>query len=259
MPEPKNPFDAGFIPRPVDETRRVAPRDLVIENENLRLLVETLRKEREHEASARAAQETAVATLERMRATLEEQQQAMKEELSRGETERERLLKQNESAIDRQGELMGLLVASHRLHGSRDRVEVVGAIQEIVSALVGCEENAIFEVDASDRSLRLLASVGIDAARYESIAFGEGTIGASVRDATVYVAPSGDASTSPDGVTACVPLVFDGKVCGAIALFQLLCQKPRLVDADREMFDLLQTHAATALHCSRLQPRAGGR
>jgi hypothetical protein len=41
-------------------------------------------------------------------------------------------------------------------------------------------------------------------------------------------------------------------VTGAIALFRLLPQKPALEDVDHELFELLATHAATALYCTRL-------
>jgi len=42
---------------------------------------------------------------------------------------------------------------------------------------------------------------------------------------------------------------------GAIAVYRLLGQKPALGPADRELLDLLATHAALALHFTR--DRAG--
>jgi hypothetical protein len=44
-------------------------------------------------------------------------------------------------------------------------------------------------------------------------------------------------------------------VTGAIALFRLLPQKAGFQAVDRELFDLLATHAATALYCSGLHAR----
>ncbi|HEY7543367.1 MAG TPA: GAF domain-containing protein, partial [Blastocatellia bacterium] len=51
---------------------------------------------------------------------------------------------------------------------------------------------------------------------------------------------------------ACIPLKLGGRVTGAIAIFSLLSHKPELEEVDYEMFDLLATHAATALYCTEL-------
>jgi GAF domain-containing protein len=53
------------------------------------------------------------------------------------------------------------------------------------------------------------------------------------------------------GLTACVPLVLDGEVTGVIAIFGLLVQKPGVEPIDLQLFDLLASHAATALYASR--------
>ncbi len=61
----------------------------------------------------------------------------------------------------------------------------------------------------------------------------------------------GKALEQNSGLTACVPLVLDDKVIGAIAVFRLLDQKEsKLTTLDFELFDLLATHAASALYCS---------
>ena len=68
-----------------------------------------------------------------------------------------------------------------------------------------------------------------------------------------YVVESGDenALEKNSGLTACVPLVLDSNVIGAIAVFRLLDQKEKtLTPLDFELFDLLATHAASALYCS---------
>ena len=65
--------------------------------------------------------------------------------------------------------------------------------------------------------------------------------------------------TLEERLTACIPLVLDGKVTGAIAIFRLLPQKAGIEDVDRELFDLLATHAATALYCTSVAREAHGR
>jgi hypothetical protein len=59
-------------------------------------------------------------------------------------------------------------------------------------------------------------------------------------------------------LTACVPFKLDGKVTGALALFRLLPQKAAFEAVDHELFDLLATHAATALYCTSLHARLAG-
>ena len=46
--------------------------------------------------------------------------------------------------------------------------------------------------------------------------------------------------------------VLEGRVTGAITVFNLLGQKPGLEPVDLQLFDLLASHAATALHCTRV-------
>jgi hypothetical protein len=50
-------------------------------------------------------------------------------------------------------------------------------------------------------------------------------------------------------------LVLDGKVTGAIAIYRLLPQKAGVEELDRELFDLLANHAATALYCTALHAK----
>jgi hypothetical protein len=56
-------------------------------------------------------------------------------------------------------------------------------------------------------------------------------------------------------VTACVPLVIERSVIGAILVGRLLQQKNGFDDLDRELFEVLATHAATALYCATLHAR----
>ena len=59
-------------------------------------------------------------------------------------------------------------------------------------------------------------------------------------------------------LSACIPLHFDGRLLGVVAIFRLLPQKTGLVALDHELFDLLATHAARALYCTELQSRVAG-
>ena len=151
--------------------------------------------------------------------------------------------------------LTSLYVASHRLHGTLDRDEVLIVIQEIVTNLVGCEEIAIFERQEADGPLALAAFTGIDGGVLAT-APPDGVIGWCARQARTFVSGAADdhvVRTREEGhLSACVPLLLSGQVSGAIALFRLLPQKRSLEPLDHDLFDLLATQAASALHCARL-------
>jgi hypothetical protein len=83
-------------------------------------------------------------------------------------------------------------------------------------------------------------------------------IGRAVQTGKVYLAAKEEtagAAAEESNLTTCIPLRLDDEVIGAIAIFQLLQHKPALEELDYEMFDLLATHAATALYCTALHAR----
>jgi nitrate/nitrite-specific signal transduction histidine kinase len=153
--------------------------------------------------------------------------------------------------------LANLYVASFRLHTTLDRDEVIAALLEILANLVGTEEVAVFEVDPARPTLTLLASNGIQAEAYAAIPRGRGWIGGTVTSGETFIRDGSQASSVPfeEHLTACIPLKLDGQVMGAVAIFRLLPQKAGVEDLDRELFDLLATHAAMALYCTGLHAR----
>lgn len=152
--------------------------------------------------------------------------------------------------------LANLYVASYQLHGTLDRQRVLGAIQEIIINLIGSEELAIWELDEEREELTLAASFGIDEVAWHSIPLdlNAGIIGLVSVTGERFVAGQSDLLPAgrEAGLTACVPLKLDDRVIGAIGIFSLLGQKEGLEPVDFELFDLLASHAATALYCTRL-------
>lgn len=155
--------------------------------------------------------------------------------------------------------LASLYVATYSLHGTLNQEELLRVIQEIISNLVGSEEIAIFELSEDRSELLLLASTGIDADRFQRIAVGSGLIGQSVQSEELYSTPNSECGSSgldiDENLTASVPLRIDGEPIGAIAIFRLLSQKSGLEPVDFELFDLLATQAAMALHLTKLHTR----
>ncbi len=231
----------------VDKVRMTE--DLLADYDAMREAVERLEQDRVrlHEQLARAQQELV---------RRERDRDALHARLAEIERESRRFSEEYVEVERRNNDLMNLYVASYRLHATVERREIVSTIQEIVANLVGCEEQALFELDRSAGLLRLVASVGVDPELYASVRPGQGAIGRCVASGETYVAARAGAraDTEPD-LTACIPLRLDGQITGAIALFRMLPQKPQLEDVDHELFDLLATHAATALYCTALHAR----
>ena len=111
-------------------------------------------------------------------------------------------------------------------------------------------------------ALVLSSSFGIEPGPIQRIEIGEGIIGECALSQQIYIESASLASPrSPleANLTACVPLIVEGVVTGAIAIFRLLDHKPKLEPIDHELFALLGTHAAMALHYTTLVERLGGR
>jgi GAF domain-containing protein len=127
--------------------------------------------------------------------------------------------------------------------------------------MIGSEELAIFELDSETGKFNLVDSLGIDAEDLKRVRLNESRIEEAsealqevVKTGQRYVVNTidGEVVDQDSELTACIPLALDGKLIGAIAVFRLLDQKQkRFAPLDFELFDLLATHAASALYCSK--------
>jgi hypothetical protein len=226
---------------------------LIEENENLRSLVNDLEVQRQQTDRRLGVAESELGRIESER-------QKLAERIEQIEVESQDLLGQFQEIERQNSDLASLYVASYRLHETIKRKEVIAVIEEIVINMIGSEEIAIFELDDESGKLKLVDSLGIDPDVLERVTLNESRIeqAADVLQEVVetgqrYVVGSGDgkALETKSGLTACIPLVLDNHVTGAIAVFRLLDQKKsKLAPLDFELFDLLATHAAAALYCS---------
>jgi hypothetical protein len=226
---------------------------LIEENENLRSLVTDLESQRQQ-----TDRQLGIAESELDR--IETERQKLAERIAQIEVEGQDLLGQFQEIERQNSDLASLYVASYRLHETIQRTEVIAVIEEIVVNMIGSEELAIFEVDDESGKLQLVDSLGIDPKDLARVTLNEsrieeaaGVLQDVVETGQRYVVGSCDAKAAANnsGLTACIPLILDGKVIGAIAVFRLLDQKgSKLAPLDFELFDLLATHAASALYCS---------
>jgi GAF domain-containing protein len=172
--------------------------------------------------------------------------------------ENEALLARIESmksaAEEQMANMASLYIAVNSLHAALDRTAVLASVQDVVTTLIGSEEMAIFEVDRDHRRLTLLASQGIEPARYQDVRLGEGLIGRSASTGEAVIRAEGGSveRAGDDAITACMPMKIGQRVLGVIAIFRLLPHKGGLNSVDLDLLDLLSTHAAVALLFTRL-------
>jgi len=148
-----------------------------------------------------------------------EREQVLRQRLDEQTAGNRRYVEQLAAAEQRIGHLAKLQAAVRELHEAAMPADVLTTIKEIVANLVGCEEMGIY-ARRPDGGLSLLDGIGVGADH-------EGT------EASAIVS---------------VPLHLNGRVVGVIALFKLLPQKTGIEPVDQELFSLLSTHAARALH-----------
>ncbi len=243
----------AYVEKVLQETRRYG-RELLLEHEKLR--VRTL-------------------ALEAQRARLDEELQTARHDLLRRSAERDELraalfaleketkaFSERNVEVERQNSHLTLLCgASYRLiGGTLGRQEVLSRIREVVADVLGSEELAVFTIAPGSGALRLEQAFGTSVS-FPDIALGSGLIGHSVQRGEIYVAgrsPGAPLSHETD-LQACIPLQVAGRPVGALAIFRLLPQKPAFEARDLDVFELLATHAAAALHSSALQARVADR
>lgn len=194
---------------------------------------------------------TAVAEMQVERDLTLERQTALIQRLASIEEESRNFASRYVEVEQQNTNLANLYVASYQLHGTLDRERVLGAIKEIVINLIGSEELAVWELDEDFGALVLVDSFGIEQGRWAAVPL-DSPSAISVAASTGEKFISDSASSEGKDLIACIPLKLDEKVIGVIAIFSLLQQKTGLEAVDFELFELLATHGATALHCTRL-------
>ncbi len=192
-------------------------------------------------------------------ADLEKELERCQAELSKAaalEVGAETLLAQRFVATELQhGDLASLFVASMRLQSSLNRPDILSAIREIASNLIGVEEMALFEIDRITHRMSLTDGFGSCGDRLSQVRIGEGPIGEVALSGEPFFHDVNGPVLCVDNnglPKACIPLKVDGEIWGVIAIFRLLPQKNRLVALDYQLLELLSTRAGIALYCAKL-------
>lgn len=243
-------FDKGspgdYVQKVRDDTRQYI-QDLLAENERLRgLLASYSSSGDDPEPAEKQELREQIKTLRQELAEFQAEQGRMSQLLAEVEAENKRFSAQYVEVEQQNNNLANLYVASYRLHETMDRQEVLEAIQEILINLVGTEEILIYERPAGQDKIELTVAFGVDAENFETPEQIPPQVQEALDTGETYTA--GDVGRLKAGEpSACVPLRLGKDRMGAIVLFSLLEQKPGFEDLDRELFELLATHAAPAL------------
>lgn len=222
----------SYVDRVREDTQRYI-RYLLTENEQLRVATAHLESElarvRQELIQHREVEQELARTMESIRA------------------ESEQYLAQYAQVEQHNANLANLYVTSYQLHGTLRREAILQALQEVVVNLIGSEEFAICETFGPE--IRVSASVGIDPS---TIDWTTPRVFTAAESRVLYVGPP---DREPGDPLVCLPLQFDDQLIGMIVIFNLLSHKAQLEPLDHELFDLLASHASTALYCCRLQQR----
>lgn len=190
---------------------------------------------------------------------LEDENRSLHERLRLAEADGRQWAARNAEIEAHHNELANLYVASFQLHATLEPHEVEAAISEIVINLIGAEVFALYACSSDESALVPVAGEGRPLERFPRASVGEGEIGGAVARGALWIAPEADASVvGSERPMVVIPLRVRGSSLGAIAIFKLLDQKPGLSELDRQLFELLSSHAAMALLCARTQRSTAG-
>jgi predicted RNase H-like nuclease (RuvC/YqgF family) len=235
---------SDYVRRVAESTKQYA-KDLLQENEQLLGLAISV-----HDDKLRLERELVAAREQLIRQ--KHVQSSLVERISKMEESNKEFAERYVDVEQLTSNLANLYVATYRLHGSLERDQVLATMTEIVINLVGSEEFAIFELQ--NDALTVAASVGVDTAHLTAGHRMATNAREAIAKKAIYVAAKDGVPVHSNGtdVTVCIPLEVGGTLIGAIVIFRLLAHKERLEPHDQELFNLLATHAATALHASTL-------
>lgn len=147
-------------------------------------------------------------------------------------------------------------IAHRLLRNCRNQGEVLEAIREIATNLIGSEEVAVFKVDTRHAALWLYWSHGVDAAKYGVLdVFREPHLEEVLEGRILLHADGGGQPllSTDDPVSALIPILADGSVVAVIVLFRVSGEKRTLDARDREICEVLSADAGRVVAAWRSQ------
>jgi hypothetical protein len=243
------------------EETKVFTQNLLKENDRLRLMVASLKAEKENSSEVRKKPEDILGSLEERfeyivteNNRLQRELDLIKDEITKADTE-SRDYHSRYLELEQQNEMLAnLYVTISRLHSTLQFQEVIEIIKEIIINLVGSESFAIFWIDEPTRELRYVAGEGEAAMEQDSLPIGQNIIGKAAQSGEIFISMNEGNSHDP---MACIPLKSVNRVIGVIVIYHLLAHKSTFSQTDFELFSLMADHAASAIISSMLFAQAG--
>lgn len=240
-----------------DDGKRVAD-ELRSENSQLRErvafleheLVHAPRKEQEHQRHL----ENQVTSISTQRDALAEEFNSLKGSLDRVRADNDEIAEQFVEIERQNSNFISLYVASSQLHATLDHDTVLRNIAEIIINLIGAEKFGVYLYEEETRAFRRAIDEGMEPDELPLVPFGDNLLSEVARTGELYLEPD-NAKHGGELPIAVLPLVVAGKLMGQLVIFRLLLQKDGFEEIDLELFELLASHAATALMSSQLYRR----
>lgn len=230
---------------------------LLEENKSLRS--ELLESQREiARLRAQVASDDAIRDLLRKIETLEKERRALLDRSNELMESTKKTEHRNEEVEQELHDLANLYIASSHLHSALSVRGVLRHLKELLQQLVGAEAFVIYLMDDEGRVARPIASDGLVAGVVGEIRPGDGPIGDVLMTNVPRISDRIGHGGSIDNPVAVIPLLVRDKAVGAIAILSLFRQKEVWAAVDRELFNLLGSHAGPALIAANLYAEAEG-
>ncbi|MBI4952154.1 MAG: GAF domain-containing protein [Myxococcales bacterium] len=209
----------------------------------------------EHAAAFRQAVDTRLDLLAAYAASAHEQIAASEQRAQEAAERARQAAAELEAAQEQTARLTCLYVATLELHSTLDPVAVRTVIASILENLLGAQGYSVLLWNPEARSLEVVHSRGLPATDRlvrGSYHGGDPVLDAALADGSLHMGPS-EGST----LHAVVPLRVVDATVGLLVIATLLGHKARLDERDRDMLELLASHAASGLYLAELHASRG--
>jgi hypothetical protein len=200
---------------------------------------------------AQVASDDAIRDLLRKIETLEGERRALLEKKNELMESSRRSEHRNEEVEQELHDLANLYIASSHLHSTLSVRGVMRHLKELLQQLVGAEAFVIYLVN-EEGIARPVAYEGYNPEALGPIRTGDGAIGEVLMTGVPRMMERVEAGGTIEKPLAAIPLMVREKAAGAIAIVSLFRQKEVWAAVDHELFNLLGSHAATALIAANL-------
>jgi hypothetical protein len=152
--------------------------------------------------------------------------------------------------------LMNLYVATYQLHSTLDPAEVRSTIAEIAISLLGAERFVLLLRSEVTRDYKVAIAEGLPPDpgglfSGNTYAGSDPMLDATLVDGALRIGPMPGSQA-----IATVPLVVQDAIVGALVILKLFDHRGALARLDRDLLDLLGSHAASALFAAQLHANA---